>query len=84
MAKGYRCPTCGKQSGQYRNGSYQCNDKKCSALWWGPFNKPSAGEKRKGFACFQCGRKTVHPVAKLGSVDVYRCSTCGASLLEPT
>lgn len=82
MAKGYKCPTCNKQICKYENGHYQCTDADCSAIWWGPFDKPSAGEKGKGYKCPQCKKQTVHYVASIGNVNVYRCSTCAVTWLE--
>lgn len=82
MTKGYQCPNCEKYSGEYKNGSYQCTNEECLAIWWGPFDKPSAGERRKGYKCFHCGRQTVHPVGQIGSVKIWRCSTCAATQLE--
>ena len=82
MGKGYKCPTCGNQTGIYENGHYQCSDRNCSSIWWGPFDQPVAGEKRKGYKCPHCNRQTVHPVANLAKVAVFRCSTCACTLLE--
>lgn len=82
MAKGYKCPTCSKFSGVYANGVHRCTNEACSSIWWGPFDKPSAGEPRKGYRCRQCDRQTVHPVAKMQGITIWRCSTCAATLLE--
>lgn len=82
MAKGYKCPTCEAQSGQYDNGHYQCSDEECGSIWWGPFDRPHAGEKRKGYKCSHCGRQTVHPVGELKDVRAWRCSTCASTILE--
>ena len=82
MAKGYKCPSCGGQTGRFENGHFQCTEKECNSIWWGPFDQPSAGEKRKGFKCPHCLKQTVHPVAELAKIKVWRCSTCASTLLE--
>jgi len=84
MPKGFKCPSCGKSSGIYEKGIYRCGNAACSSIWWGPFDKPSAGKPRKGYACCQCGSQTLHEVAKIQGVTVWRCSTCAATLLECT
>jgi|CXWL01.1.fsa_nt_gi DNA-directed RNA polymerase subunit RPC12/RpoP len=83
MSRGYKCPTCSEMKGAYENGHYVCGNKSCGAIWWGTFDKPSAGEPRKGYKCHQCGKQTVHPMGVLNKVALWRCSTCGAAQLEP-
>lgn len=82
MARGFKCPTCGHLSGNYEKGAYRCTFKGCASIWWGPFDKPSAGKPRKGYKCHQCKQQTVHPVAEMNDISIWRCSTCGATLLE--
>jgi ribosomal protein L37AE/L43A len=83
MPRGYKCPNCGAMQGKYENGQYVCGNKSCGSIWWGPFDKPSAGEPRKGYKCHQCEKQTVHPVGTLKDIAIWRCSTCGATQLEP-
>jgi len=82
MAKGYKCPTCEGNIGKYENGCYICTDEDCGAIWWGPFDQPSAGEKGKGHKCPHCQRQTVHLVATLNEIKIWRCSTCAATQIE--
>lgn len=84
MAKGYKCPNCESHSGKYDNGHFQCTDKGCATAWWGPFDRPYAGEKRKGFKCFHCGKSTSHPVATISKVGIWRCSTCASTVVGRT
>lgn len=79
MAKGYGCPGCEQQKGKYENGHYQCSD--CRTIWWTPFDRPSAGEKGKGEKCPHCRKQTVHAVADIADVKVYRCSICATSII---
>jgi hypothetical protein len=82
MAKGYKCPTCKSQTGEYSRGAYHCGNPHCETVTWGPFDKPSAGEPRKGYACWNCEGQTLHPIAKVAEAEVYRCSVCGTTHVE--
>lgn len=83
MAKGYMCPECGEARATYDRGAYHCGNKKCGAVWWTSFDKPSAGAKKKGFECHSCGKQTTHKIAQVSGADIWRCSTCGSTTVLP-
>ena len=83
MAKGNKCPACGHEKGNYEKGAYHCGNQDCGAIWWGPFDRPHAGQPRKGYACFHCGAHTLHPLGQVRDVAVWRCSICGSVQVEP-
>lgn len=78
----FKCPTCNQRTAVEENGLYRCSDEECGAIWWGPFDRPYAGKKQKGYKCPNCTRQTIHPVGEISKVTVYRCSSCGAAILE--
>lgn len=82
MAKGAYCPECGKQTGQFNKGNYQCSREECGAVWWTAFDKPSAGKPRKGYKCSCCGNQTVHPVATVAGAKIWRCSVCATTIVS--
>jgi len=82
VAKGTKCPTCEGQTGVFENGRYQCSNSLCSTVWWSAFDPPTAGYPRKGYRCNNCANQTVHPVAEISNVNIFRCSTCGSAILE--
>lgn len=79
MAKGYQCPNCRQHTGRYEKGAFLC--RACESIWWTSFDRPSAGEKRKGYACITCGRCTIHPSGTVGSAELLRCSTCATTVV---
>ena len=81
--RGYRCPECKKHTAIYQMGAYHCGNESCNAIWWTAFDKPSAGTKRKGYACVTCQRQTVHPLSKANGVEIWRCSTCATTTFKP-
>ena len=83
MTKGYMCPECGESRATYERGAYHCGNKKCGAVWWTSFDKPSAGAKKKGFECGSCGKQTTHKIALVAGADIWRCSTCGSTTVLP-
>jgi hypothetical protein len=83
MTRNVSCQSCGKSTGEYqKNGYFKCNDKKCGAVWWSVFDKPSSEEGSRGIKCYQCqNKKTMLPVVRMNSIEVYRCTKCGCTLL---
>lgn len=79
---GYRCPTCEESKAKYENGHYVCQNDDCGAIWWGAFDKPSAGSPGRGYPCKHCQRNTLHWTGQIDSVHIYRCSICGFAQLE--
>ena len=84
MAKGYKCPECNASTATYEKGAYQCQNQNCQAVWWSPFDRPSAGTQRKGYTCVTCDKKTIHPVAEVADATIWRCSTCGTTIVVRT
>lgn len=81
--KGFRCPSCKELKGDYtNNGYFQC--RQCNSIWWTTFDRPVAGEKGPGKECSECGNQTLHLVAEMKKVQVFRCSTCAFSILKYT
>ncbi len=83
MAKGNKCPECGKNQARYEKGALHCGNKSCGSVSWTAFDKPSAGEKRKGYECGACGKQTVHPIGVVAQAKIWRCSTCAATIVAP-
>jgi len=83
MAKGSKCPECKKSQSIFEKGAYHCGNKKCGAIWWSAFDRPSAGEKRKGYECDSCGKQTIHPIGIVVGAKVWRCSTCAFTIIAP-
>jgi ribosomal protein L37AE/L43A len=81
MAKGFACPECGSQTAQHEKGAYHCGNAECGIIWWTAFDKPAAGVKRKGFTCFSCARMTMHPIGVVAGAEIWRCSTCAATII---
>jgi len=80
--KGYTCPECGKAVGKHEKGAFHCPS--CKTVWWGAFDRPSAGQPRKGYKCKSCGNQTVHPLATVASAKIWRCSVCASTIVKPT
>jgi len=82
MPKGMKCDVCGKSKVKSQNGIQRCRG--CQTMRWTIFSRPSAGRSRKGYRCFNCTKKTLHPVGGFGggAVRVLRCSTCGSTRIE--
>lgn len=81
MARGYKCPECGKFAGTYKKGAYHCGS--CNSIWWSAFDRPSAGTPRKGYTCPTCGNLTIHPTGTVANAKVWRCSTCAVTMITP-
>jgi hypothetical protein len=81
MPERTHCINCEEFTAVYKNGVYQCERSECQSIYWGPFDKPHAGRRRKGETCFHCEGSTLHPVAQISNVEVWRCSVCGATHL---
>lgn len=82
MPKGNKCAACGRSTAVFDRGAYHC--KSCESIWWTSFDKPAAGEKRKGYACISCGKCTIHPLGTVASAKIWRCSTCAMTMVTPT
>jgi ribosomal protein L37AE/L43A len=78
--KGSKCPSCGQYKMHLRRGVWRCAG--CKALCWTLFDRPYAGKPRKGYKCYNCERQTVHPLGRVKGADVWRCSTCGTTLVD--
>jgi hypothetical protein len=79
MARGQRCPKCGRltfhEAGQVR----KCSDKSCAAVGWlgaGPTKSSTRGR-----VCEACGTGTMKLVSTVDNVSVHHCSTCNAVYL---
>ncbi|KPM92548.1 hypothetical protein AOR11_24855 [Vibrio alginolyticus] len=81
MAMGYKCPECGSNTARKEKGAYHCQKSDCGIVWWGAFDKPAAGQKRKGFHCHHCEKNTVHPIADVAGATIWRCSICGTTIV---
>jgi ribosomal protein L37E len=77
MAKGQRCPRCGRPTFQPEGQVRQCSDEDCGVVGWlgdGPTNTP-----RRGVECGSCGAGTMKQVVEFedGS-SIYHCFSCSA------
>ncbi len=77
------CQSCGDHTAEYNKekGFHKC---KCGAIWWDSFDKPHG--KHDGYICLNCGGKntrTLQSIARVGSVNIRRCNSCGRTLLQP-
>ncbi len=79
----YKCPECKKRTAKYDKGAYICTNSSCRTIWWSAFDKPAAGKSRRGFNCGTCGNGTVHPLATLDTINIWRCSKCATTTIKP-
>ena len=79
--KGSKCTSCGKWTVREARGNWKCDN--CGMLCWSPFDRPRAGQQRKGYECYNCGNATVHPLGEVADVEVWRCSKCGTTFVVP-
>ncbi len=78
------CQSCGQQTAEYmeEKGHYKCTRPECGAIWWDIFDRPSSEEGSRGIKCYQCqNKKTMLPIMRMDSIEVYRCTKCGRTLL---
>lgn len=76
MARGQRCPACGRLTFQTSDQIRKCSDKKCGAVGWlghGPESSSARGKM-----CKVCDNGTMRRVGSVGEVDIHACSTCAA------
>lgn len=77
MARGQRCPSCGRLTFQVFGQVRRCSDAECAAVGWlgeGPTDIPARGRK-----CGFCGVGTMKTVGELASgALLHRCFTCSA------
>lgn len=78
---GYKCPECERQTAVKERGAFHCQNDACGVVWWGPFDKPSAGQKRRGYTCHHCKSSTSHPIANVEGATIWRCSTCSTTVV---
>ncbi len=79
--KGYKCFHCGNHTMRKHRGVWRCDS--CNSIEWSAFERPIAGKPRKGFRCINCRGQTVHPIGRVASAYVSRCSVCGYTYVEP-
>jgi ribosomal protein L37AE/L43A len=79
MARGQKCPSCGKLTFQESDQVRQCS--KCGAVGWiggeGPEDMPKPGK-----TCGTCGKRTLKKVGTNGDVTIMHCFTCAATYIE--
>jgi hypothetical protein len=82
MAKGAKCPHCGRNNFGDQ-GSYQ----KCSAcgfIGWSFSHPIEKVGKGRGKACTWCGKLTLHDVVTLPKGEIVRrCATCNYVAIDP-
>jgi ribosomal protein S27E len=81
MPINFKCPFCERNMGVFEQGTYRCNN--CAAVWWGPFDKPTANQQGRGYKCPECNNVTLFYVAEAGKFSIYRCGSCGYVRIEP-
>jgi len=79
--KGRKCPHCERYTVSKYRGVRRCRS--CKTLLWTVFQRSRAGKPRKGYECYNCQWQTVHPVGRVKGADVFRCSKCGTTYVEP-
>jgi hypothetical protein len=79
--KGYQCPECSASTAKYEKGAYHCKNVDCGAVWWTAFDRPYAGEPRKGDKCVTCYNNTVHPIGEVAGGNIRRCSVCATTIV---
>lgn len=80
VARGQRCPRCGRLTFQPSGQVRQCSDNECGVVGWlgeGPENSA-----RRGSRCGFCEVGTMKHVVRVGPLEVYRCFTCSAVYLD--
>ncbi len=79
MARGQRCPSCGKLRFQEQGLSRTCSG--CGAVGWIGGEGPSKDSKR-GRKCGTCGTSTLKKIGDNGSIKIHHCFTCAATYVE--
>ncbi len=83
MAKGLRCPLCGKSTLQPNDSVYECSNEECGFIGWGIKDEIVNVGSGKGKTCPGCGCNTLHGVHELSDGKyVWRCTTCNYSGFE--
>jgi hypothetical protein len=80
MARGQRCPACGRMTFQEQGQVRECSDSSCGAVGWLGSPKPSSA---RGKICQVCGSGTLKKVGDAGSLSIHHCYTCQATYLVP-
>jgi hypothetical protein len=78
MAKGLRCPMCGKSTLQPRDSVYRCSSKNCAGfVGWGIGDRIVNPGSGKGRECPNCHCNTLHGVHDYEKKKlIWRCTTC--------
>jgi hypothetical protein len=79
MARGQRCPKCGRLTFQEDGQIRKCSDKSCGVVGW-----LSDGPKKsstRGRVCEVCGTGTMKSIGTVGKVSINHCFTCDAVYL---
>lgn len=79
--RGAACPNCRSYKGEDRNGHYVCRG--CHTIWWTVYDRPSKGQKGRGYKCFTCFKMTLHEVGQVAGATIFRCSVCASTKVVP-
>ena len=83
MPKGSKCSFCGELTFHVDNSESFSECSTCGFVGW-RVGAPVYPGKGKGFRCVNCGKHTLHFLAEVTDVEMFRCSICQYAGVRPT